>query len=140
MLPRFSTLLVGTARGVSRLFNNELAVIITPHKIKLRMMDPDSDAVAWDESHFTHGCIFFQGWANPIKPKVPDDNESGLESEDIDLIASDRYKKFMEQSLIDDIIDEGTESGWLSLELIAIVLGTLQLANVLMILYLLLQI
>lgn len=135
MFERFSTLLVGSMRGMSRMLGNEIAVVITPHKIKLRAVDPDRTDKSWDESHFVNGNIFFEGFANPFKPQYPDTEEDAEETHDIDMISSDRYKKFMEQNLISDIIAEGEDGEFPTMMHVLLLSGFMHLATISVIVY-----
>lgn len=129
MFPQFCTLLVVTSRAISRALGNELAVIVTDHKIKLEMMEPDDTSRHWDESLFTSGNIYFRNFANPIKPEVPNSERDAEQSMGLELISSDRYKTAMDQNLITDIINEGKDD-LLDLKTVAIALGGLQILTI----------
>lgn len=123
---KIATFAIDTARQLSQMFGNELAVIVTPHKIKIRMLDPDNTRRDWDSRMFESGNIFLAGFANPVKPKIPDTEEDAKESYEMDMIASERYKDYMEQSLIKDIIREGKDDK-LTLRMVVLILGIMQL-------------
>lgn len=137
MFARFSTLLVVTSRTLSRALGNQLAVIITPHKIQLEMIDPDDTNRDWDESLYTYGNIYFRNFANPIKLQVPDSENDAEESMGLEMIASDRYKDVMDQNLISDIINEGKDDV-LDLYTVALILGGLQVITLLTLLWMVL--
>jgi hypothetical protein len=127
MFSKIATLAVGISRSFGRVLGNQIAVIVTPHRIKLRMIDPDSTDRYWDESFFTAGNIYFEGFANPIKPRVPESESEAREERELELITSDRYKEMMEQSLITDIIGEGTKDSGLTLLHVLVIVTTVQL-------------
>lgn len=135
MLARFATSAVGISRSLSRALGNELAVIITPHKIKLRMVDPDNTDKNWDESMFTHGNMYLQGFANPVKPQIPDTEDDAKQSQDLELIESERYKTVMEQSLVNNIIEEGLDRSGLTKFQLMIVLMVNQIVMTGIIIY-----
>lgn len=112
------------------MLGNELAVIITPHKIKLKMVDPERTPRNWDSQMFSHGNIYYADYANSIKPKYPDDEKEAEESLGLDLISSERYKNFMDQNLISDIIDEGQQDEFPTLFHVILILGFMQLATI----------
>jgi len=130
MFPNFSTLLVNTMRGLSRALGNELAVIVSEHKIKLKMVDPDKTSRYWDTQMFSYGNLYFEDYANPIKPKHPDTEEQAKESLGLELISSERYKSFMEQNLITDIINEGQDGEFPTLMHILLISGAMHLITI----------
>lgn len=137
MFPRFLTLLFGTIRVMSEAIGNEIAVVITPHKIKLKFIDPDSTDYAWDESLFTSGNLFLEGFANPVKPKIPD-NEDKAESEyNLELIESKRYKKLMDNKLMDDVISEGLGDKFPTLAHVLVLSAAMHLVTIVTVAYLL---
>lgn len=126
MFGSLATIAVGISRSFGRMLGNELAVVVTPHKINLEMVDPDKTDRDWDETLYTHGNIYFRGFANPIKPKFPDTEEHAREEMELELISSDRYKQMMEQTLMQDIIEEGTPDSGLTLSKVLVILAVLQ--------------
>jgi hypothetical protein len=126
------TAMIGFWRSIGELLGYELDVVISEHKIKLEMVNPenlDSSGRAWDDSCFTTGNLHLEGIANPIKPELPDDDS------DASFITSERYKTFMEQSLIDDIISEGSEHSGLTLLHVLVILSTVQFVSTLVIVW-----
>jgi hypothetical protein len=118
------TTVVNALRGTARIFNLELRIVLTEHKIKTEFVKPKNSDVAWDSEHWVYGNIFVEGIANPVKI-----TKSKLEEEDVEIITSDRYKTFMEQSLIEDMLQASKSSG-LSLKQVAIALGALNILAV----------
>ena len=119
------TIAVSLIRSTARLFNYELKIVLTEHKIKVKFDKPDREENCWDDSHWIRGNIFLKGIANPINIKKSDVKES----EDVEIITSDRYKTFMEQSLIDDML-QASKSDGLTLKTVAIILGSLNVLAV----------
>lgn len=132
MFPKLCRAGLGLSRGFARLLGNEIDVVVTEHEIKLDVVDPDkTDELgrAWDDSHFTAGNIHLANIANPIKPEPPSD-----ESEH-DYIMSERYKSFMKQTLMEDIVNEGMEESGLTLLHVIVLLTTVQFAATAVILW-----
>jgi len=125
MLDKLFQLNIVLARTFAQVFGYELAITIDEHEIKLEVVDPDNiEERAFDSSHFVSGNIFVGDFANPI-------NISNIEEayKDAEYIVSDRYKKYMEQELIDDIVQTSKDSG-LTVTQATLVIGTLQLLSV----------
>lgn len=123
MLGALFTILANGVRGIARIFGYELKIVLTEHKIKTKFDNPSREGNCWDSTHWTKGNIFLKGIANPIKPK-----KTEVEDGDWDLITSERYKTFMEQSLIDDML-QASKSDGLTLKTAVIALASLQILN-----------
>lgn len=123
MLGALFTMLANFVRGIARIFGYELKIVLTEHKIKTKFDNPEREGNCWDSTHWTRGNIFLKDIANPIKPK-----KSEVEDGDWDIITSERYQTFMEQSLIDDML-QASKSDGLSLKTAVIALASLQLLN-----------
>lgn len=123
MLGALFAMLLNSVRGIARMFGYELKIVLTEHKIKTKFDNPEREGNCWDSEHWVRGNIFFKGIANPIKPK-----KSEVKDGDWDIITSERYQTFMEQSLIDDML-QASKSDGLTLQQAVIALGALQLLN-----------
>lgn len=123
--------LISTGRSLGRSGDAELAVDVSDHSISVAMEQPDKTQRAWDANLYRRGNLFVEGYANPVKPSVrqhkelatPDeatviegtaDDQSdteGDETEDtddgphVDLIASPRYRAYMRQDLISQLLN-----------------------------------
>ena len=117
--------LVQSGRSIGESVGLELAVELSEHSIELELEKPDEDTRAWDPSMYSGGNVFVEGYANPIKPRVnyhqeletPDtidveegnkeSEESEEKSEDephLELISSGRYRDYMRQDLISQLL------------------------------------
>lgn len=124
--------MIGFWRSLGELLGYELDVVISEHKIKLEMVSPedlDGSGRMWDDSIFTTGNLHLEGIANPIDFEWPDDDSAAS------IITSERYKTFMEQSLIDDIISEGSDNSGLTLLHVLVILSTVQFVSTLVIVW-----
>lgn len=124
MFSRFATSLLSAARGFGQLTGNELDVIVSDHKINIKMINPDkSDEYgrAWDDSQYVKGNIHHEQYANPVKVSIDED------SEEVDVIVSQRYKKYMENKLMNDIISETADDSSISMFTAVLILGTIQI-------------
>jgi len=136
-------------RKMGRGSGHELAVEVSDHDITARMERPNKTERAWDEDLYKRGNMFVAGYANPIKPSVdynrdlenPDtvdvvegdtDDDSGDEddstAEDVQLIASPRYREYMRQDLISQILNPREQ--WRLLAYGIIALGILTMFNI----------
>lgn len=102
-----STVLIALSRSIGKMFGYELAVIINEHSIELQMVNPENvEERAYDDNHFVSGNLFVKEFANPVNIK-----NMAKAYKDQEFITSKRYKKYMEQSLIDDIVRSSKNSG-----------------------------
>lgn len=112
----------------------QLDVIVTDHKIKLKMRKPseaEDSGYAWDEQMFTSGNIHKEGFSNSIKPQIL----YGEEGEEVGWITNEKYKTYMENKLMRDIIEEGSDSGGLTLFHVLVILSTFQAVSLVAILW-----
>jgi hypothetical protein len=123
MLKYLFAALLNAVRGIARTFGYELKIVLTDHKILLKFDNPDREGSCWDKSHWTYGNIFIEGYANPVKPSITEDDKT-------EMITSDRYKTFMEQSLIDDMLQASKSKGLTLLQAV-IAIVSLQVATIL---------
>lgn len=120
-----ATAMIAMSRSIGKMFGYELAVIISEHSIKLQMVNPDNKVDrAYDDNTFVSGNIFVKDFANPLSIK-----KISEAYEEQDFITSERYKKFMEQSLIDDIVRSSKDDG-LTVTQAVIILGAIQVLSV----------
>lgn len=111
------------------MFGNELDVIVDEHEIKLEMISPDSEEAelrAWDDQMFYQGNMHLEGVANPIKPESPQNETFGDDEEEPEWIYSEKYKDYMENKLIEDIVYEGKESSRITLTTATLAILTTQ--------------
>jgi len=123
--------LISTGRSLGRSGDAELAVDVSDHSINVAMEQPDKTQRAWDSNLYRRGNLFIEGYANPVKPSVqqhkelatpdeaeviegqpdddspPDDDETGDDDDGphVDLIASPRYRAYMRQDLISQLLN-----------------------------------
>ena len=104
----FSNFLLGLADGIASFGGYDLEIVVDDHEIEFSFVDSeDLDRRAYDGDHYVNGNIFRDGYANPIKP-VLDDAE-----DEVELIRSDRYKDYMNQKLVREMVKatEGRQGG-----------------------------
>lgn len=123
-----ANVLIGWGRSLGKLLGCELAVDLNDHSITAKMQHPDKDNRAWDSNLYKSGNVFVDGYANPIKPRVEaneglenpdeithvegevdveDDEEPDVDDDDgahTYLIASSRYRNYMRQDLISQLL------------------------------------
>lgn len=124
--------LIAAGRLIGSVSGLELAVEVSDHSITTTMEQPDEDKRAWDQDLYKRGNLFVSGYANPIKPRVRfneelenpnelDVQEGDVDAEDVDseddsdtahvqLISSGRYREYMRQDLISQLLTP--ESRW----------------------------
>jgi hypothetical protein len=147
--------LIDYGRAIGRSADSELAVEVSDHSIEIGMEQPDETQRAWDANLYRRGCLFLSGYANPIKPRVrhhddlenPDEafidestagdaeatdgDESEAETDDsphVSLIASSRYKDYMRQDLISQLLNPRAQ--WRLIAYAVIALTILMFINV----------
>lgn len=74
----------------------KLAIKLKDNIIDLDLVDPNELKERAYEHHYVNGAIFREGYANPIRPDK--ENVGGK------WITSHRYKQFMNQNLINDVV------------------------------------
>lgn len=107
---------IAIGRGLGRLFDKELAVIVGEHDIDTVVLDPESENVAWDPSHYKHGNVFLRGYANPVKVELDEEGEA-------DLVPSDRYESYMDQHLLSQLTQSPGVKSKLFYGLIGLLVG-----------------
>lgn len=109
-------LLLNLGRKLARADGRELAVDLSDHSIGIKMAKPDTDELAWDPDLYHRGCVFVDGYANPIKPVVNrnktledpdtiDAEQPENEERHVEMISSSRYGDYMKQDLISQILN-----------------------------------
>ena len=151
----FANSFLVAGRTIGQLLGLELAVVVSDHSITLQMEAPDTNKRAWDPEMYKSGNLFVSGYANPIKPRVnqhPDletpntvdvqevdvDEDRNKSSGDVndshaELITSGRYREFMRQDLISQLLTP--ESRWNLLVWAVLALGVLQFLAIIVTLY-----
>lgn len=115
--------LIGLGRKIGRSEGqSELAVTISDHSIDAHMVETSKENLAWDDNLYRHGNVFVKGYANPVKPVVnhnkelenPDtveleegdgDTDSDVDDTHVELISSPRYRDYMRQDLISQLLN-----------------------------------
>lgn len=158
-----SNTLIATGRTIGRTSGLELCVELSDHSINARMEQPDESKRAWDPSLYKHGNVFVAGYANPVKPRVqyndelenpnelevregepdeepPADGDDATDGDDepddgphVQLISSGRYREYMRQDLISQLLTP--ESRWHMLMYGVIGLGVLGFLQIIVTLY-----
>lgn len=115
-----ATTALNVGRSIGNALGCEVAVDVSGHSIETKMVVPSNDGErAWDDSLYVKGNLFVDGYANPIKPVVEDNQ--GLENKDtvdveeaevveeedrhVDLMSSARYQMFMIQNLVSELLN-----------------------------------
>lgn len=114
-----ATAAIGTARSFGNMLGCELAVNAGGQTLDAKMVPPKKTKdVAWDDSLFVKGNLFVGDYANPIKPTVnhnqgldtPDTvdveaSEEGEEDAHVSVISSPRYRLYMIQDLVSQLLN-----------------------------------
>lgn len=145
---------VSTGRSLGSTFGLQTAVVLSDHSIKVRMESPDKDTRAWDTNLYGNGNVFVEGYANPIKPRVEyheqlenpntvevtegdtDDTEASEDDADdthVQLISSGRYRDYMRQDLISQLLTPDAQ--WKLIAYGVLALGVLQFFAICVTLY-----
>lgn len=149
--------LIGMGRSVGQSVGLELVVEVSDHSIELGMEEPNKTARAWDSDLYSSGNVFVSGYANPIKPRVeyrqeleePDtvdvtegdtDEREGSEDEaededeqHVQLISSGRYRDYMRQDLISQLLTPDAQ--WRTMVYAVIAVAALQFISIIVTLY-----
>lgn len=162
MLETIINISLDTVRGTAEYLGYELVVELSDHSINIRMERPNRERRAWDTNLYKSGNVFIAGYSNPIKPRVkqnqglenpdtveiedgepdevetehpelPEGEDDGEESPDVEVIASGRYRTYMRQHLIEQLLTP--ESRWNLLVWAVIGLGFLLFCNMLITLW-----
>ena len=147
---------LGSATGLQKV------VELSDHSIQIQMEQPDESNRAWDTSLYKNGNVFIDGYSNPVKPQVkqntglknpdvaeieegdPDDpdgdvDQPQLESGDDEpdthaqLITSSRYRDYMRQDLVSQLLTPETRWNKMLYGLIAV--AALQFIGIIITLY-----
>lgn len=128
-------------------------VEVSDHSIDVELTMPDHDNRAWDPDMFKNGNLFVDGYANPIKPSVehhkdledsdtvevqegdPDteDTENDESGPHVELISSSRYRDYMRQDLVSQLLTP--QEKWRLLAYGILAVGGLQFMTMIVILY-----
>jgi len=157
MLTGLATWFVRKGRRMGRLLGRELVVEQSDHSLTLSMEKPDNDRRAWDNDQFTRGQLYRRGYANPVKIEVDhnpgignkdtvavadgdgtatatefsdeeEQPEALEEDRSVEVIASERYRQFMEQDLISQLLNPKEQ--WEKLVYGLIGIGSLQFLSI----------
>lgn len=113
---------IGFGRKLGRNFGYRMAVDQSGHTLQAHMVNPNAGDRAWDPDMFRHGNLFISGYANPVKlsidyepeleePSTVDVKESdvvetdGGEEAHKAVISSPRYREYMRQDLIAQLLN-----------------------------------
>ena len=127
---KIANTLIGTGRSIGRSEGkSELAVVVSDHSITARMVDVDESKLAWDSDMYRYGNLYVEGYANPVKPTVethtdleepdtasidtsdvadeqPDEADTDYtDSPHVSLISSPRYREYMRNDLISQLLN-----------------------------------
>lgn len=103
-----------------------MKIVLTEHKMKVKFDKPEREGNCWDKTHWNYGNLYLEGLANPIKI-----SKNEIEnSEDYNVITSDRFETFMEQSLIDDMLQASKSDGGLTLKSAVLIIGSLNVLGI----------
>lgn len=80
---QLATFALNAARSFGRTLGCQIAVEAGSAELKTTMELPDNNKRDWDEQHFRRGCLFIQGYANPVVP-VLRRNEGAINRDEID--------------------------------------------------------
>lgn len=148
---RLASLAMAGARAFGRKIGCQIVVEVSDHSISTSMEVPEQDHRAWDSDLYHRGQLYYKGYANPIKPTVsrntelaePDqvdvkEGEGDEENEEapdqdgdhVNLISSTRYRQFMHQDLISQLLNPREQ--WKILVYAMIIVGGLVLINVML--------
>lgn len=144
--------MLGIARSTGKLFGLQLAIELSDHSIELSMEHVDKGERAWDTSLYKSGNVFVKGYSNPIKPRVEyhetlenpntvaadegnEDKEDAREDADTDadgphvqLISSPRYRDYMRQDLISQLLTPDAQ--WKLLAYAVLAIGFFVVVNI----------
>lgn len=134
---------------IANLFGYERCIEVSDHSIEIGLEKPNKTTRAWDSNLYKRGNLFLAGYANPIKPRAdydtslenPDtiehvegepyddtDAETDTDGAHVQLISSSRYREYMRQDLISQLLTP--QEQWKLIAYIVGALGVLMLINV----------
>lgn len=123
---KLATFVIRIARLVGHKMGCYLVVEPSNHTVDISMEIPNQDKRAWDLDHYRFTNIFPRGYSNPVKIAVRSHKELGhpdvvdiIQTEEttqelpdggqdvshVELISSHRYREFMQQNLISQLIN-----------------------------------
>lgn len=111
--------MLGMARSFGNMLGCELAIDSGGQTLDAKMAVPKKTKdVAWDDNLYVKGNLFVGDYANPIKPSVnyneglenPDTvgveaSENGEDDAHVSVISSPRYRLFMMQDLVSQLLN-----------------------------------
>ncbi|WLW38201.1 hypothetical protein [Halorubrum spindle-shaped virus-BLv25] len=141
------------AESVAYAAGFKLQVVVSDHSVKIKFVKPDKDTRAWDSNLFKNANLFVQGYANPFKPRVehnsklenpdtidiqegePDgeNDETDGSNGDVSLIASSRYRDYMRQDLVSQLLTPKEQ--WKLIAYGVLAIGVLQFLAIIVTLY-----
>lgn len=137
------TWFLNAGRKLGRMFGTQLVVEASNHSLETSMEVPGKEKRAWDPSMYKRGQMYIHGYANPVKPQVnyneeltdPDTTtlkEKIADEEEHDnahtqLISSPRYREYMRQDLISQLLNPREQ--WRLIAFAVIALAVLQVAT-----------
>ncbi len=143
---KIGNVFIGFGRKIGRSLGYELAVVSSSHSLQAKLEPPDKSNRAWDPDLYRHGNLFVEGHANAIKPRVEyhkeleNPNQVEVEKSDVkdedthtDIISSPRYREYMRQDLIEQLLNPREQ--WRLLAYGIIALGVLQFFTIIVTLY-----
>lgn len=144
---------ISAGRTLGQILGLQLAVEVSDHSIELSMEHVEKDTRAWDTNLYKNGNLFIKGYANPVKlrleqneglenPDTVDVEDGDTEADTADdseedheaaVIASSRYRDYMRQDLISQLLTP--ESRWNLLVWAGIAIAGLQFINMILMLW-----
>lgn len=92
-------MLIGLGETLAYFGGNKLKITLDEHQIDIDVVNPlDVEDVAYDTNHYVNGNIFIDGYSNPVKHKFDEAEE------EVELVSSMRYKPYMNNKLLEDLI------------------------------------
>lgn len=103
----FANVFLSLGKAWGEMFDHNLMVSVDDHEIRFKYeKEPEEiEGINWDNNMYVNGNIYYKGKANPIKPVIDDGKD------EVELISSDRYKDFMKQTLVRDIVRATEDEG-----------------------------
>lgn len=139
---------LGWLRDIANQMGCELIIEASDHSLETTFEHADKNSRAWDPNLYRRGQLYIKGYANPVKPAVdynqdledPDtaviregdvelDEDDEQEGAHTELISSPRYREYMRQDLISQLLNPREQ--WRLIMYAVIGLGGLMLINVL---------
>lgn len=136
-------------RDLANVLGCQLVIEGSDHSLETSFESPDKNSRAWDSDLYRRGQLYIKGYANPVKlsknydhelenPDTAELEESDKDFDDVDeeldktahteLISSPRYREYMRQDLISQLLNPRAQ--WRLLAYAVIALGILMTANI----------